>query len=933
MNISNRTARVLGAFAAVSVLSVAPGVATYAQEVAGQLDDPDEIAIEEIITTGSRIRRDDFSSSSPISVIGGQSILEQGVSNLGEALRDQAAIGTGGFNQSNILSGGGSTSVDLRNFGEDRVLILINGRRVASFADALQNQAADLSFVPTSMVDRVEILRDGASAVYGSDAITGVVNVILKKDFEGVEASLNTGATTEGDGEAYGFALTMGASNDRGSFVAGAEYRRQDAQKQFDRDWAFPSISSLGSTGANNGSFFSTGGLFWSDTDRFFCTEPTAFGGDEITNLTPSFSGDECPSFQPTQNVPSPDGVQFNRYDYGFKQDLVVPNEVIVASLYGNYALTDSTNVFMEFQYANRQGTTHLDGNPGSFFVPGTNPHNPLAEDGWMYVRPTTTVGPRTQDYESATTRIVAGLEGNLPIGNDWFYEASFLYTSVNSDLVTNYTFNVPRFERISDPALCAADPLCAAAVNASGAMDILRPGNWTDQEIRYVRQGAQAVSKFDLVGGQAFVSGPVFELPYGEINVAFGLETRRETGFAKPDSVTEAGESVANQTYTTRGSYETDEIFAEVDIPIVNGVTAFEDLNLNLQYRYTDYSSFGSDDATRIGLNWQITDWIRLRGNASTAYRAPSVTDLYSGGVQSYDFFSDPCDATVSGITPADNAWQNCILDGIADPATFTQLAGQYPVTAGGNPNLGPETADTLTYGFVLTPGGALEGLQLAVDVWDIEVENLIGRVSSDEQLDDCLHGPVGLTGPTCSQWQGRHPGTGEPIDFRNATVNLPDEVQKTNGYDVTINYAFDAGRTSWNMALNGTYVDENTYSSGAGTTDSNYGSTPDVMANFRTDLFLNDWSFSWLVRYIASMDDGDFEPSGNVFGYGGPDAYYKHDIRVAYDWERYRLLFGINNVTDEDPPYLFASGINTDGFLYDVFGRYWFARLTYSM
>ncbi|MCH7537753.1 MAG: TonB-dependent receptor plug domain-containing protein, partial [Proteobacteria bacterium] len=154
------------------------------------------MVIEEIITTGSRIKRTDFSSMSPLTVIGGQSLLEQGVSNLGEALRDQPSIGTGGFNQSSILSGGGATSVDLRNLGPDRVLILINGRRVASFADALQNQAADLSFVPTAMIDRVEILRDGASAVYGSDAITGVVNVILKKDFEGVEVSLNTGAST-----------------------------------------------------------------------------------------------------------------------------------------------------------------------------------------------------------------------------------------------------------------------------------------------------------------------------------------------------------------------------------------------------------------------------------------------------------------------------------------------------------------------------------------------------------------------------------------------------------------------------------------------------------------------------------------------------------------------------------------------------------------
>jgi len=451
MNISTGVARAFGALAAVSMLLIVPSGAVYAQQ---DDEEVEELAIEEIVTTGSRIRRDDYSSISPMSVIGGLAILEQGVSNLGEALRDQTAVGTGGFNQTSILSGGGATSIDLRNLGSDRVLILINGRRVASFADALQNQAADLSFVPTAMVDRVEILRDGASAVYGSDAITGVVNVILKKDFEGVELSLNSGAAGEGDGANQGVSLTMGASNDRGSFVAGAEFRRQDAVKQVDRDWAFPAISNLTANGATNGSFYSTGGLFWTNhltETQIYCTQPLAFGGNEIDDIS-GFEGDDCPSFQSNQNVSSPDDVELLRYDYGLAQDLIVPNEVVTTSVYGNYQLTEKTNVFMEMQYSNREGTTHLDGNPGAFFVPATNPNNPFpGESAFMYVRPSTTVGPRTQDYASTTYRLVAGVEGDLPFG-DWFYEASVLQTSVDADLVTNSVWNIVRAERIADP-------------------------------------------------------------------------------------------------------------------------------------------------------------------------------------------------------------------------------------------------------------------------------------------------------------------------------------------------------------------------------------------------------------------------------------------------------------------------------------------------
>ncbi len=266
------------------VLALAMITLTAPQFAFAAEDDDAEEVVEEIVVTGSRIKRSDFTSSSPITVISGQSILESGFSNLGEALRNQAVAGTAGFNQSSVLSGGGSSSVDLRNLGQSRVLILVNGKRVASFADALANQAVDLSFVPTAMIDRVDILRDGASAIYGSDAISGVVNVILKERFEGVEAGASSGISGEGDGEQYNADFAIGTTSDRGSVMLGMEYRYQNNINQRDRDWAFPAISSLSATGANNGSFFSPGGIFFDNNGGLFCTVPKAFGGDEITN-------------------------------------------------------------------------------------------------------------------------------------------------------------------------------------------------------------------------------------------------------------------------------------------------------------------------------------------------------------------------------------------------------------------------------------------------------------------------------------------------------------------------------------------------------------------------------------------------------------------------------------------------------------------------
>ena len=929
-----------GAAAAVLAVSAGGVSVAQAQEVT---DDEATQTVEEIVVTGSRIRRDDFTSSTPMTVLSGQAILDQGLQNLGEALRDQAALGTGGFNQSSVLSGGGATSVDLRNLGQSRVLVLINGRRVANFADALANEAADLTFIPTAMVERVEILRDGASAVYGSDAITGVINVILKKDFEGVEATVSTGASGEGDGENYGFSLTMGTSTDRGNFVAGAEYRRQDPIKQIDRDWAFPSISALSSAGATNGSFFSPGGAFFGNGGAFLCTVPKAFGGDEVTFVPPG----ECPSNLSNQQVTSPDQVELLRYDYALQQDLIIKSEVYATSLFGNYQLTDDVNVFLESQFSKRQGTSSLDGNPGSFgtptfpagsFVPESNPNNPTGEDGFYYFRPTSTIGARITDQESNTIRLVAGVDGDIPMLEDWFYEGSVLYTRVDADLITNSTWNLARFIRISDPDLCAADSQCAQVVNPSGALDTFRPGNWTDAEIQYMRQNSGAISKFETVGWQAFVSGPVVELPAGPLSVALGLESRTDKGFNKPDSITEAGESVANQVFTTEGESEVDEIFAEFDIPIVGGLPFAEDVTLNLQYRVSDYDAFGTEDVYRVGLDWQVLPSVRVRANTSTAYRAPQVTDLFGGGTVSFDFFTpDICDASASGIQPGSNAYINCNADlGVNfTPDTFSQPSSQYPVLSGSNPNLDPETADTHTLGIVFTPQGDgplgfLEGLQFSADMWSVSVDNLISRNTSESVLSDCYEGPVGLTAPECDQFDGRNPNTGVPFNFVNQLSNL-DNV-RTNGTDVGIQYGFDGpADTLINLSLNGTYVNKNTFYPNAGGADDR-GSIPRIKGNLRADVLYGDWTVSWSMQYISGMDDPDFD-GDNVFGYDTVPSYDNHDLRVAYNWNQYRFLVGINNVFDEDPPYVFSSGNNTDTFLYDVFGRYWFARVSYAL
>lgn len=903
--------------------------AALAEEEA--VDDQEEI--EEIVVTGSRIKRSDFASASPITVITGQSVLESGFGNLGEALRNQAVSGTSGFNQSSVLSGGGATSVDLRNLGPDRVLILINGKRVASFADSLANQAADLTFVPTAMVERVEILRDGASAVYGADAVSGVVNVILKDSFEGIEAGVSSGISGEGDAEQYSGEFAIGATGDRGSVLLGGEYRYSNNLPQTARDWAFPAISSLSST-AQNGSFFSPGGMFFADNGGAACTLPKALGGDERT-LVPWY---ECPSYAPRQAVSNPDQVELRRYDYALGQDIWGASEVYTFAGYGTYDLTDSTEAFLEMQYAKRQSEFRLDGNPGSFGTPGvpqgwrvpaSNPHNPFGAAGSLYIRPTSTVGARVSNHESNTVRLATGLRGDIISDgflNEWSWELSHLYTRVDADLTTDATWNLLRANIISDPDWCARDSVCSGVVNPSGALDALRPGNWTAEEIQYLKQVSLAVSEFQTSGWFGVATGPVFDVPAGTVDVAFGFETRTDRGYNKPDSVTEAGESVANQVFTTKGRFKVTEFFGEVTVPLLADVTFADFLELNLQARSSDYSNFGEESVWRVGLNWQIVQDVRIRANRSTAYRAPSVTDLFSGGVVSFDFFTHPCAAGDPSRTPGSNVDQNCLLDGIGPG--ISQVASQSAVLRGGNPDLQPEAADTSTVGLVLTPR-FLPGFSATVDLWNIKILDGISGVTSDSIVDNCYEGAVGLTDPACDRFTTVVSTAGLSVaNMVNPPFNLA--TISTKGGDLGARYEFDGPFDSYVTAdLTATYIKANSFAPGPGNADDR-GSMPRIKAIGSLRVDKGDWDLTWRLRFIDDMDDPRFD-GDNAFNYDTVPSHTEHDVRVGWNPGAYRVLLGVNDLFDKDPPYVFSSGTNTDLFLYGALGRFVFLRINY--
>lgn len=945
----------IGGFAALAF--AAPAMAQDAQT---NPDEPTEV--DEIIVTGSRIARSDFTAESPVTVVTAEQLTNSGQVGLGEVLRQQlASTPSGGFNQSSNLSGAGAQSVDLRGLGSDRTLNLINGRRVANFADALQNEAADLGFIPMAMVERVEILRDGASAVYGADAVTGVVNIILKDDFEGLDVSGQYGISGYGDYETYQLQTVLGGNFERGNAVFGLEYSFTELVPQRERDWAIPTIAGLTSAGVTNGSgahpggtinFLATGAL----PARTWCTQPIALGGDELTNVagTPL-----CPS-----SAPSHPSELIGRYDYALVQSILNGSENINAAFYGTFNITDATTAFIEFQYADREGTSVLDGNPifagsgsvaypGGWVVPANNPYNPFpGQSAQVTQRPTSTVGPRNQDVNANSVRFVAGLRGEIA-QFDW--ELAYINTEVTAQVDTNSTFNLARAIRISDPTLCAADPICTAALQPGslGALDVYRPANWSESEIAYFRQRAISNSNFTLEGVSGVVSGDIFNLPAGPVGMALGFDYREETVAINPDAVTASGESIANQTYPTAGGFDVFEAFTEVNLPLLRDVPFAQDASLNLQYRWFDYSNFGSDDVWKVGYNHTVSDSLRFRATYGTSFRQPTLVDVFSGGTVGFDFIFDPCDTAGGLVTGTDaaaaNARANCASAtplGVPNSTTFTQSAAQLPVLGGGDLadgtfDLLPETADTYTVGVIFSPEVMGERLRIAVDYWAIEVENFIASTDVQTQVLDPCFGSANFSAPECATLATagirRDPATGQLQGLVESVTNYDTRLE-TSGWDWALNYAIDMGIARLELDHQGTYIlDYNLLAGGAGTYTGTSGNVfPEYRLNFGANLIVDDWAYGLQARYIPEVDDTSVRGNGNnVLGYDKIQDHLIFDARVRWHpTDSSTVLVGVNNLLDEEPPYVFNTGNNTAPGLYSsaVVGRYFFARITQS-
>jgi iron complex outermembrane receptor protein len=940
----------LSSCAAMALTTALGGGVAFAQDGASE---------DRIIVTGSRIGRSELTSVSPITVVGQDDLNVQAVRTL-EDFADQITFAPGGETSSRMNNGsGGQATVSLRGLGPQRTLVLVNGRRTTP---ATTGGTADLNMIPVSLIGRVEVLRDGASTVYGSDAIAGVVNIITRDDVEGFEAFGQYDVTGEGDGQIYRYGLTFGRSFDGGRFTANLEYFDRGTILQGDRPFsACPWTEQGGQLICGGSGTAYPGQIFASGPGAIF--NQFGSGGFVLDGATNTLR-----AFTPG------DG-----YNFAARSYMVTPMEVFSGFFDAEYDVLNSdrfgqATAYGEFMFAQRSSQQQL-APVGTFWsplVPAFHPNNPTGEAVFVARRLAELDSGRFFTQDATSWRSIFGLEGMLPAGIFW--DTSLSYGRYIDARVIDGQANPIRAAQVlcNDPASLAAG---ACQTPANLIWDPFRTDTLTDAIANYMLVRHSPVSRQTRLSFQANLSGDLggLQLPGGEIGWAVGYERRRDTGEFIPDGAAQIGQIYFVSGNATQGEQTSSEFYGEVRLPILSGVEFAELLAVELSARSSNYdvtgtgvnSSFDSNTYA-IKAEWAPNDQVRVRGSFSTGFRAPSIGELFAPQAQSAVQYTDPCVNWATNPNISANALANCQTDGV--PGNFTLSSTQAAAVTGGNPNLTPEESEGYTFGVVFTPSGTpiLEDFTFSVDYFSFEVTNAVGAADVNTIVSQCYNSS-NFSDPLCALIAG--PGYsgvgGTPLSApfpgpggarRSAvgviagvlTTNANLSTYETSGVDATIDYSgptFDIFQSTAQFVagLDITYLESFAYQVLPGGPVSEYAGRfaqdpftgtpaafPEITALLRLGVVSDNWQFNYVGRYIDEVTDFSSNPA-NVSNTA--ERVFYHDIQAAYDFtdSGVGLTFGVRNLANETPPYVTNNDdMNTLNQSYDTAGRYFYGRVT---
>lgn len=914
-------------------LSVALALGVYNAPALAQ--DDDTMSIEEVVVTGSRIKRDNATSISPITVMSEDDLIASGNLTLENFIQDMPAVNGGDFGTGVNNGNPGHATVSLRGLGPNRTLVLVNGKR---FASASVNGYVDLNTIPTAIVERVEVLRDGASTVYGSDAIAGVVNIITKKDFEGVDIDFGYDVTDEGDGEQLNLAAVFGTTFDRGNFVLGAQVTKRDEIRQGDREFSACPLFDDGTQTFCGGSPTTTPAQFFPQVDQL--------GGHVL-------DGNTVRPFDQAR-----DAFNFAALSY-----LTTPQDVFSAYASSNYELVNdssfgSVNASLELNYSNRESDQLL-APVGTFWsplVPASHPDNPFGDalcaanplcttpQSVAISRRITESGGRAFTQDVNAWRITTGLDGDL--GNGMYWDMHYTiakWEDAQRDLGRAVR---PFIEEMLDPALCAA-----STIGCPGVWNPFVSNSMTAAQANFGFVGVNTKEGSTLNVFQANLGGDLgFDMQGGPVAWVVGYENRREEAASQPDGGAAVGAIFATPGNTTGGEYRLDEVYGEVVLPLLAGAPMAEVLTIEASARWTDVDFLDDSDVVgKVAAEWAPVNDVRFRATYAEGFRAPSISELFLGQQQSAESYTDPCRNYGSNSALDANTIANCQADGL--PGNFNIATFQATTLQGGNPNLKPETSETYTFGFVFTPS-AIENLSISVDYFDVSIEDAVGSAPTSEVISQC-YASSNFSDPLCALIVGpafpgvdETPSTSAPAR-RNANQQLSGILQtnanlatyETSGIDFEVDYFFDTAVGLVDLRASGTWLEKYDYLPFQGGTlvelSGKFGGDPafgnpatfaEWQTNYSVSLTRDDWGGTLIAKYQSATDDIAALPANLD---NTADAIWYFDVNGYYQLGNLTLSGGIRNLLDEEPPYMTAyDDMNTLQFSYDTQGRYFYTR-----